>query len=323
MNRDLVRPFLFESIASIDAIESIVLARFDRSGLLVHANAGYRRIAAGQNLSLWQLVTQPRMEAVLSATPGPDGSVYSGLITATCPNGELRSLKGSIVVEHEGIALVAGYDMDGAETLASALQALNDELNEAYRDLSRSKQALEAREAEILKLSLTDALTGVGNRRMLNEVLAREVARSARGGQPLSLVILDIDHFKRVNDNHGHEMGDFVLKETGATLLRLVRLSDIATRMGGEEFVVLLPATSVDEALVCAERMRAALAQHDFGLPTAVTSSFGVACLLAGESGAALLARADKALYIAKQQGRNRVVDAADPPLERPPPCTA
>jgi diguanylate cyclase (GGDEF)-like protein len=201
--------------------------------------------------------------------------------------------------------------MDEFEALSASMLALNEDLNRAYRELARSKQAVEAREAEILRLSLTDALTGVGNRRMLDEVLAREVQRSRRHGEPLSLTVLDIDHFKRVNDTWGHDIGDHVLRQTGAVLQQAMRLSDIATRMGGEEFVLLLPATDIDEALICTERLRCAMASHDFGLSAAVTASFGVATLAAEEDGAALLARADSGLYQAKRQGRNCVMTAS------------
>ena len=102
------------------------------------------------------------------------------------------------------------------------------------------------------------------------------------------MIILDIDHFKRVNDTWGHETGDHVLKEMGGALLTMSAEGDIVTRMGGEEFVVLLPATDLPEAVVCAERFRGALEAREFGLPEAGDSSFGVACLLPGEAGASL-----------------------------------
>ena len=300
-----------DSSGTFEAIESVVIAEFDPSGQLLHGNAGLHRITAGQAMPLWQLITQPNVDSVLGAPADPAGIIYSGLLTAHTSSGAMLSLTGAIRRHDDRIHLAAGYDMAEFESLAASMLALNDDLNQAYRELARSKQAVEAREAEILRLSLTDALTGVGNRRMLDEVLAREVERSRRHGDPLSLTILDIDHFKRVNDTWGHDAGDRVLKETGAVLQQAMRLSDIATRMGGEEFVLLLPNTGLDEALVCAERLRCAMAAHDFGLSAAVTASFGVATLSADEAGPALLARADSGLYQAKGQGRNRVMAAA------------
>ncbi len=293
----------------LEPIDSIVIASFDRRGMLAHGNAGLRRIA-GESCSLWQLMTQPHPDAVVNAEPDGEGRLWSGLITVRDRNGGMLTLNGEIYRESDRIVLAAGYDMQEFETLSTSLLELNEEINAAYRDLARTNRKLEIREREIRQISLTDQLTGVGNRRRLDEALATEVERATRFSQPLSLMIVDIDHFKRVNDTWGHEAGDRVLKETGAVLLSLLRQSDIATRLGGEEFVVLLPVTDAGDAVICAERFRGVLAARDFGLPEAVTSSFGVSCLLPGESGAAMLARADAALYEAKQQGRNRVVAA-------------
>jgi len=296
--------------SAFESIDSVVIAEFDPAGRLLHGNAGLHRLTAGQPTSPWQLITHPNVDSILCSPSDPAGVLYKGLLTAQSTGGWMLTVTGTVYRQGDRICLLAGYDMNEFEVLSASLLALNEDLNLAYRELARSKQAIEAREAEILKLSLTDALTGVGNRRMLDEVLAREVERSRRHGNPLSLTILDIDHFKRVNDTWGHDTGDRVLRETGAVLLQTMRLSDIATRMGGEEFVLLLPGTALDEALVFAERLRCAMAAHDFGLPSPVTSSFGVAALAGGEAGPALLARADGGLYLAKQQGRNRVVAA-------------
>jgi diguanylate cyclase (GGDEF)-like protein len=298
--------------SAFEAIGSVVIAEFDLAGHLLHGNAGLQRITAGEPTSLWQLITHPSVDSILASPPHQAGVVYAGLLTAQTASGSMLTLTGAFHRHGDRIRLLAGYDMNEFEALSASLLALNEDVNQAYRELARSKQAVEAREAEILKLSLTDALTGVGNRRMLDEVLAREVERSRRHGDPLSLTILDIDHFKRVNDTWGHDVGDRVLRETGGVLLQTMRLSDIATRMGGEEFVLLLPCTNLDEGLVCAERLRVAMAAHDFALSAPVTSSFGVASLAAGESGPALLARADGGLYRAKQQGRNRVMAASE-----------
>ena len=297
--------------AAFETIDSVVIADFDPAGQLLDGNAGLRRLCGVQPVSLWQLLTQPPVAALLAAAPDAGGRVHTGLLTARGPDDTMVTLRGAVLRTAAGLHLVAGYDMQEFEAVSASLLVLNDEVNDAYRALALSKQALQLREAQILKLSLTDALTGVGNRRMLDEALAREVERARRQGQALSLLILDIDHFKRVNDTWGHETGDRVLRETGSSLLQMLRATDIATRMGGEEFVVLLPATALAEAVVCAERFRAALATHDFALAAPVTSSFGVAALQPQENGSALLARADSALYLAKQQGRNRVVAAA------------
>lgn len=163
--------------------------------------------------------------------------------------------------------------------------------------------------------SIRDPLTGLYNRRFMEEWLDRELRRAERLGQPLSVLALDLDHFKQFNDTFGHEGGDLVLREVGALLKGLVRASDVVCRVGGEELVVLLPDTTLSAALQVAEHVRAAVAKLAVllrGRPLgAVTVSIGVAEYSRHGPGAqALLAAADGALYEAKHAGRNRVAGA-------------
>jgi diguanylate cyclase (GGDEF)-like protein len=177
--------------------------------------------------------------------------------------------------------------------------------------LQRSR--LEKRRAEYL--SKHDALTGLGNRRKLEEIFSVEINRLRRHGGSLCLCIADIDHFKKINDGHGHAIGDEVLAQFGELLCLQMRPTDTAARIGGEEFVVLMPHTKIREALATAERLRTAMIERKFGpLKESITVSVGVAELHNGEDGEALLRRADRALYRAKRAGRNQVVaaDAAD-----------
>ncbi|MEO8156398.1 MAG: sensor domain-containing diguanylate cyclase [Betaproteobacteria bacterium] len=173
--------------------------------------------------------------------------------------------------------------------------------------LQRSR--VEKRHAEYL--AKHDALTGLGNRRKLNENFTVEINRLRRHGGSLCVLIADIDHFKKINDSHGHAMGDEVLARLGELLCQQMRPTDTAARIGGEEFVVLMPHTKVREALATAERFRAAMVKAAFGsLKESVTVSIGVAELQDDEDGDALLRRADHALYAAKRAGRNQVVAA-------------
>jgi len=168
-----------------------------------------------------------------------------------------------------------------------------------------------ARELEALAaLARRDPLTGLANRRAFEEALAREVARAARDGAPLAVIALDVDHFKRVNDAHGHAAGDAVLAEVAARAAQALRAGDLLARVGGEEFAALLPGASLEAAAEAAERVRArivALPIAAGGAFLAVTLSAGLAALAQGEDGAALLARADERLYAAKRAGRDRV----------------
>lgn len=171
--------------------------------------------------------------------------------------------------------------------------------------------ALQQRIAELEKLSVTDRLTGLWNRRHFDAVVERELAFSERERSPLSLLLFDLDHFKAVNDNHGHAAGDEVLRATAARLRQGSRPADLVFRWGGEEFALLAPATTLRAATALAERVRAALAAEAFPVAGHLTLSAGVAEHLADESAAAWFARLDAALYQAKERGRNRVVAAA------------
>jgi diguanylate cyclase (GGDEF)-like protein len=162
------------------------------------------------------------------------------------------------------------------------------------------------------QLSLNDALTGLYNRAWLNEHLPKLVARACLDGSALSLVMIDLDHFKRFNDTHGHLAGDGALCAAAAVVRTGLRPSDFAVRYGGEEMLVVLPETSAPLALMVAERlcrrMREVVVFEDMRLPLPhITGSFGVACLAAGQDERALLEAADAALYRAKQAGRDRI----------------
>jgi diguanylate cyclase (GGDEF)-like protein len=181
-----------------------------------------------------------------------------------------------------------------------------------------------ARRAELERQVITDGLTGLMNRQHFLERLAQELERVSRYCSVLSLLMIDVDHFKNVNDTHGHLVGDHVLVQVGKVLRSCLRSSDLAARYGGEEFCILAANTDLEGAQTFAERIRQLVAQQQIpgseGKPFSVTCSIGVA-----ESGTEatealeLLARADEALYLAKQRGRNRVcaVDT-NPPQKKP-----
>jgi diguanylate cyclase len=169
----------------------------------------------------------------------------------------------------------------------------------------------------IEQLAIRDALTGTWNRRHLDTLLAAELQRCVRIGQVLCVGLLDIDHFKAVNDRHGHLNGDTVLKNVAACLRSQLRGIDELGRFGGEEFMVLLPGISLAQAQACAERLRRGVADlaAPAGTDARVTVSIGVAELAPGEAAAALIERADRALYRAKSAGRNQVVTDVSQPL--------
>jgi diguanylate cyclase (GGDEF)-like protein len=176
----------------------------------------------------------------------------------------------------------------------------------------RAEQALH-------RLAMVDEVTGLFNRRAFFDLAERELARALRTGAPCAVLMLDLDHFKSVNDEHGHRAGDRVLAAFGALLRRSVRPQDVAGRLGGEEFGVLITQAGAKEAAIVAERVRAAAAGTLLGgLPRVVTVSAGSAVCPAGAALDQALARADAALRLAKAQGRNRVVAAPEAPPGAP-----
>jgi two-component system cell cycle response regulator len=171
-------------------------------------------------------------------------------------------------------------------------------------------------------LALTDALTTLYNRRHTNNTLELEVARTNRYGTPLSLLMCDVDHFKSINDRFGHNAGDEVIRRVAAVFPANIRRIDLAGRWGGEEFVILLPNTPLEGATLVAERLRSAMEGLEpiAGGPERVTVSVGVAEHARGKTAMELVERADQALYVAKQRGRNRVevsVESNGQPSER------
>ncbi|HHD64023.1 MAG TPA: diguanylate cyclase [Desulfobulbaceae bacterium] len=172
------------------------------------------------------------------------------------------------------------------------------------RDVTTLKQA----EEQLQRLSTTDPLTGAYNRRMFMDLLVRELQRASRYGEPFSLLMFDIDHFKRINDQYGHNAGDRVLQEVVRLSMETIRQADTLARWGGEEFMVLLPRTGGDMAHALGERLRLRIAEHAFVDADHLTVSVGVTSLGRVDSIDSLLKRVDEALYTAKESGRNRVV---------------
>jgi diguanylate cyclase (GGDEF)-like protein len=201
------------------------------------------------------------------------------------------------LVELEEMVVERNRMMAERDVLIVTERALSSELEAANRTLS--------------DLVNTDVLTGVLSRRALFERLDEEHTRSRRFGRHLSVLMVDIDHFKRVNDVHGHQTGDLVLKAVAGAFFATLRMNDLIGRYGGEEFVAILPESGAADAFAVAERLRAAIAELSVQTPdglVSVTTSIGVAQLEGDERVDSLLARADSALYAAKGAGRNRTV---------------
>jgi diguanylate cyclase (GGDEF)-like protein len=194
-----------------------------------------------------------------------------------------HSLRAGSRIEHRVVSMVERFASHGALAL-------------------RNAWLLE----QVRAMASTDGLTGIANRLTFNETLEREISRASRAGEDMSLVLMDIDHFKKLNDNYGHQTGDDVLRRVAATLKNAARVYDTPARYGGEEFGVILPRTSPEDAEMVADRLREAIAAS--GDDPAVTVSAGVATFpLDAADGEALVGASDEALYASKHNGRNRV----------------
>lgn len=172
------------------------------------------------------------------------------------------------------------------------------------------RQQVKQRTRELEKLSQTDMLTGLYNRLKTDDIMEQEAYRAKRYNVPLSLIVLDIDYFKRINDNFGHTTGDSVLVAFAGVLLDNVRRSDSVGRWGGEEFLIICPETNVESATALAEKLRLVIASHEFDTINNCTSSFGVTEVLPEDDVNKAFERADMALYKSKADGRNRVTVA-------------
>lgn len=188
--------------------------------------------------------------------------------------------------------------------IVSANEELQKKLEKAERQIKAQAVEIAAHESE----ARTDSLTGLANRRAFDDELGRRHAEWERNSTPFSLVILDVDHFKKFNDTHGHQAGDEVLREVAKAMVESARTMDICCRYGGEEFAIILPATEQENATVFAERVRLAIAaravEHE-GKALQVTASVGLAQAQSGDDPKRILRRADEALYAAKEAGRN------------------
>jgi len=184
------------------------------------------------------------------------------------------------------------------------------ERKETQSKLADANTRLEKANRRLKELATTDELTGLWNRRRFLEMLAQECRRAGRSGADLALAMLDLDHFKVVNDTYGHALGDRVLAEAASIIRRAARATDVVARYGGEEFMVLMPEASAVDARNAAERIRTHIARHpisDGTIDVGITASVGVSALKDGGPGGPdhLIRRADEALYAAKQAGRN------------------
>jgi diguanylate cyclase (GGDEF)-like protein/PAS domain S-box-containing protein len=255
-----------------------------------------------------------------------DGEFYRALWNTICAgdtwSGTIvnRRKDGSLYSEEQTIAPVVDEAGQVSHFIAikqdvTARRKAEEALRLAHEELAEKVRQIESLNLQLREQAIRDPLTGLHNRRFFEEVAALEIARALRRAEPISVLILDVDHFKRINDDHGHDAGDLALQRVAGQLRRHAREADLVCRFGGEEFVCVLTGADHDTALVRAEEWRAVIERTEIvtaaGTVLHCTVSIGVASLVdRGETMASALKRADAALYEAKRRGRNRVFAA-------------
>ncbi|NRD54939.1 diguanylate cyclase [Corallococcus exiguus] len=268
------------------------------------------------------------VDGVLLCSGGPDEAQALGILEALTPPQPAPQPAVVVLAPPEDRALRLAALRRGAEVILTPWD--DEELRlRLYRSLEAHSRlrSLHSQVEELRRLAVTDGLTQVHNHRYFQERLREEFRRSQRYDESLSLILVDLDHFKNINDGHGHGAGDRVLREVAASLQHSVRETDLVARYGGEEFAILLPCTHLPGALTVAERIRKGINELHAGPEGAlrVTASLGVSsfphrAILAPEQ---LLLTADEALYRAKREGRDRICLHPPAPLFSAPPSRA
>lgn len=301
----------------LESLTAVVVARFADEGHLLHGNLGFQRLMpsapthSATLVDLRHFFLHPSFHDLLMVQAPIGQPVYQGILNVTDAQGVCRSLIGAVHRDKGELMLVAEYDVAEMERLNAQVIELNLELTEVERKLGRTNRALQTHKEQLMQLSITDPLTGLANRRHLMDFLNQAWQRSQRFASTFSVIIADIDFFKKINDQYGHQQGDVVLKAVAAQMQAMVRKVDLVARFGGEEFVLVLQEATLNTAVELAQRLRQAVSELAFeGVPGGITCSYGVAQVHPDEDIEQILKRADLALYDAKHSGRNRVSPA-------------
>jgi diguanylate cyclase len=307
--------------------------------------------ATGYNSALNQNINEALARKGTLSTSDLD-QIYDNHLSSTRLTDRIDNVGAKVVDEIDQIMAMieatAGSATNYSESLADVSQKLGaadrdgvrsiiESLVVATKDMEKTNNALEARlkasKHEITQLqhnleavrneSLTDPLTTLANRKFFDLALDKAMTESAKSGEPLSLLMTDIDHFKKFNDTFGHLTGDQVLRLVAQAVKQNVKGQDVAARYGGEEFAVVLPRTALQQALTVADHIRRAVMGKELMKRSTgehlgrITISIGVAVLRADDTAQSFIGRADAGLYAAKRSGRNRVICEADPEVAR------
>ena len=298
-------------------LRSVLLAVLRPDGTLMDANCGFRALLPGDAdptppEAVRSIFLNPRFgELADCVCATEEAEVYAGLMTMGALDGDSASWKGRVLSREGCLLVVCERDVDQDRRVQQQLLELTEEYAQKERELARAHRQLAEYAERLEQLSLTDALTGLPNRRQFDAIMRHDFESAVRDNQPLAVLMIDLDHFKWINDTYGHQHGDAVLRAVAASLSDWAREADLVARWGGEEFAVLAPSTDGEGARILGERLRGAVEVIRVDEGPGATITVGVAARGDNESADALLGRADRALYRGKADGRNRVVLAA------------
>ncbi len=291
---------------------AIAVALISEEGRILEANEGFLVTLAGisEGFSTANFI-EPSFNLLRASPSQADGLIYQGLLTLGAPDGAKRTFSGRVYRMNQMLFVAAEMDISAFEQMNDDNIKLKQEIDEVRKQLSKRNHALQAALEEITELKRHDTVTGLPHRVILDLRMEEEIKRWERSRRPLSLMLMDMDNFSKLNAEYGREVGDEILKHVATLLQQAVRAVDVAVRYGGQEFAILLPETNEMGALIVAERMRMDLeSQLILPLLEPVTASFGVAVYLSGEQREELYARAWRALKHAKAQGKNTITMA-------------
>ncbi len=286
----------------------VAMLLLDRQGTVLDCNSFFLESVGLAEKPVGQSINAFLSEALPAVIEGDTQTCRDVRLSFALRDSLEHTLSGQMI-DSGNLCVIFAYAIRLTDNeMVAKMSRLTDELTDLTRELNKKNRELAAANTKITQLMNTDPLTGLSNRRQMTELLETELSKARRHDYPLSAVMMDIDHFKSINDTFGHDGGDRVLAGIAQTMRSMCRKEDIVARFGGEEFILILPGSPASSALECAERIRKAIQNSPFeGIPRQVTASFGVSLFSKDDTQDSLLKRADNALYQAKTSGRNRV----------------
>ncbi len=293
-------------------LNTVAVALLNHDGTLLDANDGFLNLLnkPGLHGNIKQFFINPKFEYLANSYPSNNSEtiIFNGIVTLGDPDKKTDSLQVAVFRFQNKILLIGEHDIGDSIRLNGTVMELNKEMSQMQYLLIKTNDQLQRGETLFNYLTLTDPLTGIGNRHFFIERAAVEIARSIRYNTQLALISFAVDHLNEINDTYGLDAGDSVIKQISQTIVKPIRKIDIAARIGGVEFLILLPETTLDQATIVAERIKSALETTVFdNINRNMTASFGVVQHTDEKCIDDLIKKAGTAVYRSKNDGGNKV----------------